>query len=179
MSFHPLDKNFATLGDYIIRASRTGECERISQQLSQMDPWRTLEYSPIKLKNYLLSTDPCLRCRVIIANIVNESNIEQIVGVFCVRFPWLFGACLELFAIFPDYQGMGFGAKTLAWLEKCVAADTRNLWILVSAFNESAKIFYDHQGYTVIAKIDNLIQVGFDEILLRKNLTLAKSSSGN
>jgi len=169
---HPLNIESYSLEEFQIQALREEDSERVAQQLSRINPWRALNYSPTKLRNYLISTDPCFRCRVIVTSDMTDN--QRIAGLFCVRSPWLLGACLELFAIFPDYQMMGLGTRTLAWLEQRVAADAKNLWILVSSFNEFARAFYCKQGYTEIGKIDDLIQTGFDEILLRKNLAHVK-----
>ncbi|CAK0743865.1 N-acetyltransferase domain-containing protein [Gammaproteobacteria bacterium] len=171
---HPLNIEYHSLGKLQIQTIPEGRSEQITQQLCRMDPWRALNYSPTRLSNYLMGTDPCLRCRIIVATDPDNMDKQRVAGLLCVRYPWLFGACLELLAIFPDYQKMGLGTEVLSWLERRVAADARNLWILVSAFNESARSFYRRQGYTEIAKIDDLIQTGCDEILLRKELAHLK-----
>ncbi|CAK0761909.1 N-acetyltransferase domain-containing protein [Gammaproteobacteria bacterium] len=171
MSSHPLNIEFHTLGNFQIRTLDESESEKIAQQLCCIDPWRTLGYSSARLRNYLLSTDPCLRCRIIVTNSTDIANSQRAAGVFCVRFPWLLGAYLELFAIFPDYQKLGLGSEVLAWMEQRVAADTRNLWLMVSSFNNPAMAFYGKQGYQIIGKIDNLIKEGYDEMLLRKRLS--------
>ncbi len=166
LSNHPLGMESDILESHRIISLEEGS-ESIAEQLSCMEPWRTLGYTAARLQNYLTSPDPCLRCMAIVAG---EADELRLVGVACVRFPWLFGAYLELFAIFPDYQGMGLGTKVLTWLERRVAEKTRNLWIIVSSFNESARAFYRKRGFFEVTKLEDLITVGFDEILLRKNL---------
>ena len=163
---HPLDIDVADLGSFRMVAL-SEPIEPIAQQIVRIDPWRTLHYSPGNIQKYLSSVDDCLRCMAIMANRADHSPVA---GVLCVRFPWLLGASLELFAIFPDYQRNGLGTTVLSWLEQRVAARTKNLWILVSSFNDPARTFYRQQGYQEIGTISDLIKVGFDEILLRKNL---------
>lgn len=165
---HPLNAKIYHSGAFIIRSPNETECTLTAQQLCQINPWRTLEYTPNKLQNYLLSKDPCLRCLIIINALNNE--IPEIIGICCVRFPWLLGANLELFAIFPAFQQLGIGAKILIWLEQELVPHTKNLWILVSAFNKTAQNFYAKHGYSTVTQIEGLIKNGFDEILLRKIL---------
>lgn len=155
------------LENFFIRAPQIPESDLIAVLLSQMEPWRSLDYSPATLRNYLLSPDPSLHCRMIIT----APPDAELIGVFAVRAPWLFGAYLELFAIFPNYQDCGIGRKFLAFLEQAVlAAAGRNFWILVSAFNHPARNFYLRNGYHEVGKLDNLLKNGYDEILLRKQL---------
>ena len=167
---HPLNLKAASLGDFQILPLQDQDSVWIAQRLSCLDPWHTLGYSPKSLQHYLTRADPCLRCMTLVSDVSSVSGVTDLVGVFCVRFPWLLGASLELFAIFPDHQRRGLGTTALTWLEQRVATKTRNLWILVSAFNEPANAFYRRQGYQPVGKIEGLIQEGRDEILLRKQL---------
>jgi len=159
------------LDNFAIRPLQKDHCSFIARQLCTMEPWKSLGYSPASLENYLLTPDPCLNFRVIVDNVAFGEIYLGLMGVFALRTPWLFGACLELFAIFPHYQKQGMGKKLLATLEKSVcAAMGRNLWILVSAFNQTARNFYLHQGYIEVAQFDDLVTIGFQEVLLRKQL---------
>lgn len=158
--------------NFTLRMLNTSEHKLIAEQLCAMEPWSSLDYSPARLENYLLTPDPCLNCRVINATPGQKNNPSDLIGIFTLRAPWLCGAYLELFAIFPDYQQKGLGKKLLALLEQSVSdASGRNLWIVVSEFNQSARDFYLHQGYQETAQLNDLVKTGFKEILLRKQLS--------
>ena len=67
-----------------------------------MEPWLTLNYSAEKLIKYLNRQESYL----------HQFDIQQqVVGVICTRYPWLYGAYIELFAVYESqqfYQKMGF-----------------------------------------------------------------------
>jgi diamine N-acetyltransferase len=134
----------------------------IAGQLVRMDPWRTLGYSQTGLYTYLVQDDPALHCYVL-------KNSERLAGMVTVRHPWLFGPHLELLAVFPTYQGRGIGREVLEWLQG-EALPSRNLWVVVSAFNTGARRFYQRHGFREIASLADLIVPGSDEHLLRKVL---------
>jgi len=148
-----------------LRQLRHNEANTVSQTLVQMLPWRTLGYSVDTLSNYLRRPEPSLYQHGIIVS-------QQLVGAVCVRYPWLRGACLELLAVYPSQQGKGLGCEVIHWLETelCQKTNFRNLWTLVSSFNHEARQFYQKMGFVEVAQLDDLIMVGYAEMLLRKSL---------
>jgi ribosomal protein S18 acetylase RimI-like enzyme len=136
----------------------------VSQSLVKMEPWRTLGYSADTLSNYLLRSDDLLYRYALV-------DSEKIVGVLCVRYPWLRGACLELLAIFPSQQGKGSGREVINWLESELRENNlRNLWTLVASFNLEARHFYEKVGFVEVGQFDDFIVAGYTELLLRKVL---------
>ncbi|WP_069472231.1 polysaccharide deacetylase family protein [Candidatus Marithrix sp. Canyon 246] len=92
--------------------------------LNYIIPFATLFLIKIK-KIIALTFDLCERTKertgydAAIVNYLRKHHIkatfyagdQQLVGVVCVRYPWLRGACLELLTIAPSqqfYQKMGF-----------------------------------------------------------------------
>jgi diamine N-acetyltransferase len=138
------------------------QAELLAGQLVRMDPWRTLGYSQPGLYTYLVQDDSALHRYVV-------RNSEKLAGMVTVRNPWLFGPHLELLAVFPTFQGRGIGREVLEWLQE-EARPSRNLWVVVSAFNTGARRFYHRHGFKKIASLDDLIVPGNDEHLLRKVL---------
>jgi ribosomal protein S18 acetylase RimI-like enzyme len=134
-----------------------------------MDPWRTLGYRPENLLNYLHRKDAGLDRHAIVIE-------GRTAGVLSVRYPWLMGPYIELFAVLPGYSGRGLGEEVLKWVESRFQANSRNLWATVSAFNTLARTFYQRQGFEEVAPLKELVAAGLDEILLRKNLA-AKSGA--
>lgn len=135
----------------------------LSRRLAAMDPWRTLGYRPETLLNYLHRKDNGLDRHAIVVE-------GQPAGVLSVRYPWLMGPYIELFAILAEYSGRGLGGEVLKWVESRFQANSRNLWTTVSDFNTLARAFYRRQGFEEVAPLKELVTAGFDEILLRKNL---------
>lgn len=135
----------------------------LSRQLAKMDPWRTLGYRPETLLNYFHRKDAALERHAIVIE-------GRTAGVLTVRYPWLMGPYIELFAILGEYSGMGLGGEVLRWVESRFQVNSRNIWATVSAFNTLARTFYRRQGFEEVAPLKGLVTPGFDEILLRKNL---------
>jgi diamine N-acetyltransferase len=133
----------------------------LGKTLAQIEPWNTLNYSANRLSSYLCQEEPLLyKFRIVIS--------EQLVGVICIRYPWLRGAYLELLAIYPAQQKQGLGKEIMLWFEKEVQQTSCNLWALVSSFNDKAQCFYKRIGFTEIGTIKDFLVSGHDEILLRK-----------
>lgn len=135
----------------------------LSRRLAEMDPWRTLGYRSESLLNYLHRKDSGLDRHAIVIE-------GQTAGVLSVRYPWLMGPYIELFAVLPRYSGRGLGGEVLRWVECRFQGNSRNLWATVSAFNTPARAFYQGQGFEEVAPLRDLVTPGFDEILLRKHL---------
>lgn len=136
----------------------------IAAMLVNLDPWRTLGYRSDQLTRYLLRADPALhRFRIL--------DREALIGVLCVRYPWLRGPYIELVGITPQARGSGLGSAIVGWVETEVLGEAGNLWACVSAGNQAARHFYAGRGFCEIAPIDDLVSRGHAEILLRKRLT--------
>jgi len=95
-----------------------------------------------------------------------------------VRYPWLRGAYIELFAVFPQAQGRGVGRAALEFIETHYRGRTDNLWLLVSGFNSGARCFYEKQGFYPVGVIVDLVVAGQDEVLMRKVIRPAPSLRG-
>ncbi len=135
----------------------------LAAQLIMMEPWQSLGFTLPQLINYLTRADPCLhrfQC----------CYQQQSVGVIAVREPWLRGVFLELFAVFTSQQRQGIGEHIMCWLIQETTLYSNNLWTTVSDFNTSAQHFYARHEFTPIGRIPDLIQVGHEEILLRRHL---------
>ena len=136
----------------------------IATLLVALEPWRTLGYRSEQLSHYLLRADPALhRFRIL--------DDEALIGVLCVRYPWLRGPYIELVGITPQARGSGLGSAIVGWVETEVLGEAGNLWACVSAGNQAARRFYAGRGFCEIAPIDDLVSRGHAEILLRKRLT--------
>lgn len=135
----------------------------VAEMLSVSEPWISLKFSATSLASYLTRDDTSLRRYVISV----EANL---VGVICVRYPWLRGPYIELLGLFPNYRGKGIGKQVLAWAETEARCEAKNLWVVTSSFNHQALDFYQRLGFYPIGPIPGLVTPEYDEILLRKCL---------
>jgi diamine N-acetyltransferase len=138
-----------------------------AEQLISMDPWLTLGYSSPGMSRYLEKRDESL----FLFSVGCEGNQAGIIGI---RYPWLLGPYLELFAIWKPFQGRGLGSAVMDWFAKRASRTSRNIWTLVSSFNENAINFYFKSGFRQIAYIPDLVKKDFSEILLRKSLNQSR-----
>ena len=144
-----------------VPALEPGLAAEIGNRLAGMDPWRTLGYSAETLARGLASPHP-----EVTRYLAMEGDEPQ--GLVVVRYPWLRGAYVELFAVLPAAQGRGVGRAALEFIESHYRGRTANLWLLVSGFNASARRFYERQGFRPIGVIEDLVVAGQDEVLMRK-----------
>lgn len=150
------------LASFTLRAGLDEEEARLlSDILVTVDPWRTLNYTTEALARYLLRPDAALHRYAVVVQ--NKTS-----GVVCVRYPWLRGAYLELIGLDATARGSGVGSEVLRWLEEQTCLASPNVWIMVSSFNQKARAFYERQGYYAIGIIKDLVEPGYDELLLRK-----------
>lgn len=135
----------------------------LGSTLAQIDPWARLGYAADALAQSLQLQHP----DVVRYLIRQEGNI---LALCSLRYPWLRGAYIELFAVLPAVQGQGVGKTLLAHLEATYRERTSNLWLLVSGFNHRARRFYASQGFTPAATLEALLVPNEDEVLMRKRL---------
>lgn len=145
----------------LVRLRNREDADAVSRQLADSDPWRFLGYSSQSLCRYFLRRDSALSRYLIFVN-------NKKAGIVCIRYPWLFGAYIEMIGLSEPCQGMGIGRDIIGWIEAQTSASSQNIWAMVSAFNKRAINFYEQAGFTKIAPVHDLIRQGEDEILYRK-----------
>jgi ribosomal protein S18 acetylase RimI-like enzyme len=58
----------------------------------------------------------------------------------------------------------------MAFAERRILAETPNVFICVSSFNDGARRLYERLGYEVVGELKDYIVAGHSEILLRKTI---------
>lgn len=159
----PFSLDFYRLRSFALHIVQEKEAADVSAALASMEPWRTLGYSPEGLLAYTLREDPALRRYA--ATVGEEAG-----GVVYVRYPWLLGPYIEMFAVWPGFQGDGIGRAMMQWIEDETRESSRNVWAAVSSFNTPARAFYQRMGFTEVAPLPDLVNPGRVELLLRKQL---------
>ena len=161
-SSQPFAESSYALSHGQLRLLQENEIPFIAAALAAMDPWKALNYPAADLARYLQSIDPALR------RYAAYSSAGSLVGVICVRYPWLRGPYLELLGLTADHQGLGLGGELLEWFTQQARLCARNAWVVVSVFNRRAHKFYQRHGFTEVGVIEGLVKPGYQEILLRK-----------
>ena len=137
------------------------EISELAGRVVAMDPWRRLGFTQGEV-HYRSSHPECDSRHLVI---LNEGEPA---GLICLKHPWLYGVYIGLFAVLPEVQGKGIGSRALEFIENEYREEVKNIWLLVSDFNETAKAFYQAKGFTVIGNIEDFLVKGEDEVLLRK-----------
>lgn len=138
----------------------------LAPQLAAIDPWARLGTSSAGLEQTFLSSSMpgrqgwCMH--------VDDAPA----GAMIVQENWLLGPYLQHLSVLPRYQREGLARRALGWWETNARGQhQRNLWLCVSSFNEPAKALYQANGFKQVGVLDNLLVVGLDEVLMRKQLT--------
>ena len=132
-----------------------------ARMMSVTDPWITLK---MDYEQCLKAFDGSYREIYIIA--VDMA----IAGFVILQTCGTFSGYIQTICIGEDYRGKGLGRKLLGFCEKRILKFSPNVFICVSSFNKGAiKLYYDF-GFKLIGEMDNFVQEGFIELLLRKTV---------
>ncbi len=132
--------------------------------MSTIDPWARLGGVAERMARGLAEPAPGARAFAL--------HCEQtLAGAALVRSPWMAGPYLNILAVFPSHQKRGLGAAVIDWLvAEARAAEARNVWLCVSAFNADARRFYEANGFRQAAHLEGLIVDHESEVLMRRRL---------
>ena len=151
---------------------RPEEAVVLGTVLATIEPWSRYGTSPANLTALFMPSAVDGGIRLALRTQINS----QPIGVVIIRHPWLAGPYMQFLAIVPSHQGQGYGRTVLDWFEaEARAGGARNTWICAVSFNEGARRLYTSCSYEQVAILDDLIQPGFDEVLMRKKLSPSDS----
>lgn len=125
------------------------------------DPWKRLGSPYAGLLRMLL--DPERETYLILVE-------EEIAGFVVLQMKGAFVGYIQSIGVFPQWQGQGKGSQLLQFAEERVFAETPNLFLCVSSFNEGAQRFYARLGYERVGELRDYVVAGYSEILLRKSI---------
>lgn len=150
------------LNDVVIREIRHGdEAHRCARFMSNSEPWLTLN-RPYE-NSLKIFSDPSKEVHVAIAG-------ENLAGFIVLQMIGAFVGYIQSIAVLPDWRNRGIGYRLMRFAEERVFAETPNVFICVSSFNQSAQAFYKRLGYGVVGELKDYIISGHSEILLRKTM---------
>lgn len=132
-----------------------------ARMMSETDPWITLQM------NYA----QCLKAFEGSYKEIYIIDVEKVIAGFVIlQTCGTFSGYIQTICIGEDYRGKGFGRRLLAFCEERILKFSPNVFICVSSFNKGAiKLYYDF-GFKLIGEMDNFVQEGFTELLLRKSV---------
>jgi len=107
-----------------------------------------------------------------------EALVASVDGTFAGFVWWLpdgaFGRSgyVKLVGVHRDHQSGGVGTTLMDAAETALfdAGGRTDVFLLVSAFNDGARRFYDHRGYEQVGTIEDYVEEGTNEVLLRKRI---------
>jgi diamine N-acetyltransferase len=145
---------------------RDDEAAGLAERMCAIPPWSTYGIAPAHLQGLFR---PAGNGAMALA-VRTPGRIEP-VGVAVVRWPWLIGPYMQFLGLDPQFHGQGLGSRVLTWMEtEARLAGARNMWICAAGFNDGAQRLYERFGFTSVAALDDLIQDGIPEVLMRKRL---------
>ncbi len=79
-------------------------------------------------------------------------------------------AYLRLIGVHPNFARRGVGAALLMRTEQLALAFSKDMFLLVSDFNQEAQRFYRQHGYTQVGAIAGYVLPDVTELIFRKRL---------
>jgi diamine N-acetyltransferase len=142
------------------------EAVDLAAWLAAIPPWSTYPVEPAHLESLFRMT-----AGGAVALAIRIADVPAPIGVTVVRSPWLIGPYMQFLGLAPSVHGQGIGTRVLSWMEaEATLAGAPNLWICATGFNDGAQRLYRRYGFETVAALDDLIQDGVPELLMRKRL---------
>lgn len=91
-------------------------------------------------------------------------------GFVVIKMAGAFVGYIQIVAVADSCRGMGIGNQLMDFVEKRIFEFSPNAFICVSDFNEKARHLYEKRGYQLLGKLENYLENGFTELLLRKTI---------
>jgi ribosomal protein S18 acetylase RimI-like enzyme len=95
---------------------------------------------------------------------------KERLGFVVLKMAGAFVGYIQIVAVAESCRGMGIGNQMMDFVEKRIFEVSPNAFICVSDFNENARKLYENRGYQLLGKLENYLEKGFAELLLRKTI---------
>jgi ribosomal-protein-alanine N-acetyltransferase len=123
------------------------------------EPWITLK------RDY----DKCVRLlQDPLGEVYLMKDGETPVGFVIIKLKGAFTGYLQTIAVDEAYRGQGIGEAAVKYIEELIFSSFSNVYICASSFNLRAQRLYERLGYEKVGLLKDLIEKGYDEILMRK-----------
>lgn len=127
--------------------------------MAASEPWLTLGFSAEQLFQ-------CLTNPVREVHVAEMEN--QIVGALILHLDGALNGYIQTIGVHPDWRGRGLGTRLIRFAEERIFRQSPNAFLCVSSFNQRAQQFYERLGYRRVGELENYLQQGSSEILMRK-----------
>jgi ribosomal protein S18 acetylase RimI-like enzyme len=91
-------------------------------------------------------------------------------GFVVIKMAGAFVGYIQILAVAASSRGMGIGNQLMDFVEARIFEVSPNAFICVSDFNKKALKLYEARGYQLLGKLENYLENGFTELLLRKTI---------
>ena len=148
------------MSELVIRPlGTTAEARTCAAFMAASEPWLTLRYPEERVLQRL--TDPAREVYV-------AEHSGQIIGVLMLNLSGPLSGYIQTIAFHPDWRSRGLGAQLMAFAEDRIFRHSPNVFLCVTEFNTRAQNFYERLGYRCVGRLENYLQPGHTEILMRK-----------
>jgi [ribosomal protein S18]-alanine N-acetyltransferase len=148
------------VNNLVIRPLRDeNEARACAAFIAASEPWRTLKFSEERLLKGFL--DPAREV------FVAETG-GQVIGLLSLVLAGAFTGYIQNIAVHPDWRGRGLGTQLMQFAEATIFRKSPNVFLCVTDFNDAAQKFYARLGYQKVGELENYLQTGVTEILMRK-----------
>ena len=145
----------------IVQTTDAGLFDAFSVRMAAADPWKTLGMDAAACRAGF--DGPCKEVYVA------RSNGEP-AGLAILQVCGSFDGYIQILFVAEAFRDRGLGRRLLAFCEERIFRHSPNVFICVSGFNSRALRMYQAAGYTVVGTLNDFINIGFDELLLRKTV---------
>jgi [ribosomal protein S18]-alanine N-acetyltransferase len=139
------------------------EQEWCARLMAESEPWISLKRS--FEDGMILMQQPADEIQAFIAM---EATTPM--GFVLIKLKGAFVGYIQVIAVSPQARGKGIGSLLLDHVEAIIFQKSPNAFICVSSFNHRARKLYESRGYQLLGTLDNYLENGFSEHLLRKTL---------
>jgi len=134
---------------------------RCATIMSTADPWITLGRGFDRC--HALINDPTREVYV-------AKSDGELAGFLILTMQGAFRGYIQTIAVDEKFRGRAVGTALIAFAEQRIFAESANVFMCVSSFNERAKALYLRLGYEVIGELVDYVVRGHSEWLLRKSV---------
>lgn len=127
--------------------------------IAETEPWKTIRFGAEQIHQRLINP----KRDVFVAEFEN-----QLVGALILHLDGPLNGYIQTIVVFQKFQCRGFGKQLMQFAEAKIFQQSPNVFLCVTHFNEHAQKFYAQLGYQKVGELENFLQSGVTEILMRK-----------
>ncbi len=145
----------------IIQSGSTEEISSCAKMMAGSDPWVRLGMSET---NCLQAFEGDYRELYLL------KKGTEIAGFIILQIKGSFKGYIQTLFVAEKFRGEKLGSYLLEFAENQIHQYSPNVFICVSAFNESAIRLYTRFGFSLIGVLKDFVKEGYDELLMRKTI---------